>query len=213
MFDQDTVTFLTELKVNNTKEWFAQNKPRYDLNVKKAAAWFCDDIAPRLAARYDTKITSKVFRIHRDLRFSKDKTPYSAHVHISFADAATGAAWMFGLQPDELVVGFGLFAFNKDKLDTWRECVSGTEGDKLQKILSQSEQRGLRVSEPELKRVPKPYSSDHENAVLLRRKGLAIWRDGLDQDTAFGAMGPEKITDALAVFDPLRQWMLQNIPT
>ncbi|WP_371168442.1 DUF2461 domain-containing protein [Aliiroseovarius sp. 2305UL8-7] len=212
MFDTSTVTFLNELKANNTKDWFAANKPTYERHVKDAAASFCDDLAPRLAARYQTDVTSKVFRIHRDLRFSKDKTPYKTNVHVSFRDSATGAAWMFGLQPDTLVVGFGLFAFDRNVLPRWRETVAGAAGDELQGALDKAVASGLRLSELDLKRVPAPYDAQHQNADLLKRKGLAVWRDGLAQEIAFGPQAPKHIAETMQVFDPVRNWLRTYLP-
>ncbi|MCK8464242.1 TIGR02453 family protein [Aliiroseovarius sp. S1339] len=213
MFTRETVSFLKDLQASNSKDWFAANKARYVTHVKDAATQFCDDLAPRLAARYDTKATSKVFRIHRDLRFSRDKTPYNAHVHISFTDTATGAAWMFGLQPDTLTIGYGVFAFDKSKLTQWRDRVAGPDGDKLSILLNPANNGGLRLSEPELKRVPSPHPTDHANADLLRRKGLALWHDGLPLDRAFGVDAPAAIGDAMQVFDPVRNWMVRVLPT
>ena len=212
MFSTETITYLQGLQANNTKEWFEANKAHYVTHIKDAAAQFCDDLTPRLAARYDTKVTSKVFRIHRDLRFSKDKTPYNAHVHIGFTDAITGATWMFALHPDGLVIGFGVFVFEKSKLAQWRDAVAGSAGCELTDILDTACKTGLRLPEPELKRVPSPYEDDHPNANLLRRKGLAIWQDGLPLDRAFGPNAGAAISDAMQVFDPVRNWMLNALP-
>ncbi|SEW29766.1 TIGR02453 family protein [Aliiroseovarius sediminilitoris] len=212
MFTKETLAFLGDLKANNTRDWFTENKARYTLHVKDAAKVFCDDLASRLAARYGTDVTAKMFRIHRDLRFSKDKTPFNAHVHIGFGDAATGAAWMFGLHPDELKIGYGLFAFDKQRLALWRDVVAGSAGDKLTDLLEDARQNGLRIPEPELKRVPSPYPADHPNATLLRHKGLAVWQDAFHLDHALGHDAGTRIADALRAFDPLRNWMVEHLP-
>lgn len=212
MYSQQTIEFLQDLKSNNSREWFAENKTRYETNVKEASARFCDDIAPILAAEFKTDVTSKVFRIHRNLRFSKDKTPYNAHIHISFRDNKTGAAWMFGLDPDRLTLGFGEFQFSKARLVTWRGCVAGKQGQVLSSVLTKAKAAGARVSDPHLKRVPSPFQQDHENADLLRRKGVALWRDGLEQDIA---LGPDAITEIIRefrLFAPMRDWFLKNLP-
>ncbi|MDE9451250.1 DUF2461 domain-containing protein [Aliiroseovarius sp. Z3] len=212
MFTKETTAFLRDLKANNTRDWFAQNKARYSSQVKDAAKTFCDDLAPRLAAQYGTEVTTKMFRIHRDLRFSKDKTPYNAHVHISFSDAATGAAWMFGLQPDDLVIGYGLFAFDKPRLTQWREVVAGPAGDQLSDLFGNAQKAGLRLSEPELKRVPAPYPADHPNSMLLRRKGIAVWQDALSLDQAMGETAGANMANAFHAFDPIRNWMVDRMP-
>ena len=212
MFSKETTVFLQDLKADNTRAWFTQNKARYTSHVKDAAKAFCDDLTPRLAVQYNTDVTAKIFRIHRDLRFSKDKTPYNTHVHISLSDAATGAAWMFGLQPDELVIGYGLFAFDKQRLARWRDVVAGPAGDTLSDLIQEAQNAGLRLSEPDLKRVPSPHPADHQNAILLRQKGIAVWQDGLALVQAMGATAGAEISHALRVFDPIRNWMVEHLP-
>jgi len=211
MFSLETVTFLRALADNNEKPWFEANKPRYITHVRDAARSFCDTLAPRLAAQHNTEVTSKLFRIHRDLRFSKDKTPYNTHVHLSFADAATGASWMVGLQTDSLVVGYGVFAFDKPGLAHWRDVVATDAGDRLSTLLGKAQTQGLRQSEPDLKRVPSPFPADHQNATLLRHKGIALWKDGLPQEAIFGAGGPERINAELDSLTPLRSWMVEAL--
>ncbi|MCK8483110.1 TIGR02453 family protein [Aliiroseovarius sp. S2029] len=212
MFTTETLDFLQDLKANNTRDWFANNKALYETHIKTAAKTFSDDLAQRLAARYRTDVSAKIFRIHRDLRFSKDKTPYNTHVHIGFGDAATGAAWMFGLQPDDLVIGYGMFTFDKPHLTRWREAVQGRPGDQLINLMETARQSGLRLSEPELKRVPSPYPADHRNATLLRRKSIAIWRDDLPLEHALGGDAGADLAHAMRVFDPVRDWMIDHLP-
>ncbi|MDA5093444.1 TIGR02453 family protein [Aliiroseovarius sp. KMU-50] len=212
MFSQESVEFLRELAAHNEKPWFEANKPRYVTHVREAAAQFSDAICPILARRYGTSVTGKLFRIHRDLRFSKDKTPYNTHIHMSFTDGATGAAWMIGLEMDRLVIGYGLFAFDKARLDKWREVVAGSAGVRLHEVLNDAHVQGLSLDPPELKRVPAPYPSDHPNQELLRRKGIALWSGDLPQEKAFGEAAAHDLATAFEVFDPLRNWLVDNLP-
>lgn len=159
-FSDETLSFLRDLSQNNNRVWFQENKPRYEAHIKDAAAQFADALNQRLAATYATGVTSRIFRMQRDLRFSKDKTPYNTHIHIGFADSQTGASWMVGLQTEHLVVGFGIFAFAHDELDLWREAVAGPQGEILQVLHAQATSDGLRISDPELKRVPMAWNAD-----------------------------------------------------
>ena len=202
MLDAETLRFLSDLKANNTRDWFQANKARYDRVMKTPAKWFARVLADELARRYGTQTVPKVFRVNRDLRFSKDKTPYNAHLHMSVADANGGFAWMVGLEPEgRLVLGYGCFAFSSQRLDRFR-AEADRRGGELTKALA-----GFRLNEPELKRVPAPFLRDHSHGEMLRRKGLAAWIDDVPEDIAFGADGPARVADVLGRFDPLRGWL------
>ncbi|MCK0169458.1 TIGR02453 family protein [Aliiroseovarius sp. S1123] len=206
-FSDETLSFLRDLSQNNNRVWFQENKPRYEAHIKDAAAQFADAMAQKLAASYATDVTARIFRMHRDLRFSKDKTPYNTHIHIGFADAQAGASWMVGLQTEHLVVGFGIFAFDRDVLDHWREAVAGPQGEILQVLHAQATSDGLRISDPELKRVPMAWNADHPHGDLLRHKGIVWWNDHVQQREVMGPDGPSMIADELRAMEPLRNWM------
>jgi len=179
-FPPETITFLEDLKANNNRDWFAQNKPAYEQAVKFPAQQFCDLMVDALAELTGEAHDFKIFRVHRDVRFSKDKTPYNAHLHISFVPAkrrGASPAWFFGLAPGKLSLGAGMFGFDKQVLEIYRENVAGPGGRELAGILDKIAGDGIRVSEPELKRVPPGFDKDHVFAENLRRKSLAVWID------------------------------------
>jgi uncharacterized protein (TIGR02453 family) len=155
----------------------------------------------------------RIFRIHRDVRFSKDKTPFNAHLHISFAAGGgckDGApVWMFGLDPGGVTLGAGIFAFPPSQLERWRALCGAPGGARLASTLAALAQDGIRLSDPELKRVPAPYNADHPRGTDLRRKGLTAWIDDLDPALAFGIEGAENCIGRLAklraIFDILAE--------
>ncbi len=93
-FDRSLVRFLTDLKQNNTREWFAGEKERYERNVRDPALAFIEAMQPRLRtiSRHivadSRKMGGSLMRIHRDTRFSRDKRPYKTNVGIQFRHAA-----------------------------------------------------------------------------------------------------------------------------
>lgn len=210
MFTPDSTAFLAALKANNNRDWFQAHKAQYDAALRLPAKAFSTALEAELSHKYDTTTTAKLFRINRDLRFSRDKTPYNTHMHMSFADPATGAAWMVGLEIDRLVIGYGVFAFDKHQLARWRAAVAGPNGLALETALSRFLEQKFRLSEPELKRVPSPYKKDHPRAELLRCKGIAAWQD-LPLGDAFGEAAPARLSGQLSAFDPLRSWMRDHM--
>ena len=174
-FSTDSTAFLQDLAKNNDREWFAANKARYEQYLKKPAAAFAQEMAGKLEALTGTPHKPKVFRIYRDVRFSKDKTPYNTHLRISFApegEAKTPPGWFFGIEQDHVVVGTGVFGYEKAELERFRDRIAGSDGAALEKILGKLKATGVRIGEPYLKRIPAGYDADHPRSDLLRHKGL-----------------------------------------
>lgn len=171
--------FFTELAANNSKAWFDPHKARYIDEIRKPAEFMADLISEDLARITGKAHQPKVFRIYRDVRFSKDKTPLNAHLHVMWGSAdkdALAPSWFFGLSPDYFIVGIGVMSLQGQNLTRYRAFVDSW-GDGLQDALDGVVHIGGELSDwgPEpLKRVPKPYDSDHHHAELLKRKALAV---------------------------------------
>lgn len=198
----ETVRFLAELRDNNDRDWFARHKNRYEQVLKHPGEAFAATMAEELSAWRGASHDYRIFRIHRDVRFSKVKTPFNTHLHISFSAGGgckNGAPiWMFGLDPDGVTLGAGIFAFSNAQLDRWRTLCAGPAGARLASTLAALAQDDIRLSDPELKRVPAPYLADHPCGTDLRRKGLTAWIDTPDPSLAFGMEGPAKCVRRLA---------------
>lgn len=167
--------FLAELKANNNRDWFQDNKKAYEAKVKNPGTSLGEGFAESLAALTGSGMKHKLFRINRDIRFSKDKTPYNTHLHLSWTGGGA-AAFMFGVSPDYVTAGAGVFGLQKEPLDRFRAAIDA-HGDELSAEIDSLVKQGYRIDEPELKRVPAPYDKDHPHGGLLRRKSLALWRD------------------------------------
>lgn len=115
---------------------------------------------------------------------------------------------MFALEPDQLILGAGIFTFAAGQLEAWRTRIAADEGEGIARMVAGLQAAGVRTGEPELKRVPAPYASDHPCASLLRRKGLTAWTDNADTDAALGVDGPVRCARELiklrGLFDLLR---------
>jgi uncharacterized protein (TIGR02453 family) len=179
-FAGDTIGFLKDLKANNTRDWFQANKKTYEAAVKKPAPAFAEVMAGEIEGLTGTPHKPKLFRINRDIRFSKDKTPYNTHIHISWmavdGDAGT-PAWMFGLSPEYCTIGCGVFEFPREALEIYRRRIASNEGDELGRLIDQLKKTGYRINEPALKRVPAGFPDDHPYVELSLHKGIVMWRD------------------------------------
>ncbi len=170
----DARAFLGELSAHNEKAWFTGQKPRYEADLKVPAQHLLDTLAADLN-RHGKPAKTKLFRPHRDVRFSKDKTPYHQHLHMYWDLGATGL--FFGVAPGYVRIGGGVMGLAKTRLTNWRASVDGEAGDQIAAELDILRLRGLIPEEPELKRVPSPYSASHPHSDLLRRKSMTVWQD------------------------------------
>ncbi|TNE61912.1 MAG: DUF2461 domain-containing protein [Alphaproteobacteria bacterium] len=179
------ITFLRELEQNNRRDWFESRRARFDADVKAPAAFLADAIAVRLGERLGTSFGHKIFRLHRDVRFSKDKTPYNTYLRFAFwpasadtAEVVAGPAFYMSIETGRHVCGAGAIHFGDEKLARFRTRVSSakhaTEAAALMSGLAQS---GITFAEPELKRPPAGMVALPENASLIRRKSLVAWHE------------------------------------
>lgn len=212
-FDKQAVAFLQSLQANNTRDWFNDHKKDYERFLKHPAAEFSANICAELEALTATPISHKVFRIHRDVRFSKDKTPYNCHLHISFVpeyEGATPPAWFFGLETNRLVLGAGLFGFDKEQLGHYREKVA-YDAKSLTRVLTPLLNSGYTQPEPELKRVPSGYDKAHPEAELLKRKGLTLWHSFDNTEVATSKNVVDVCMQHFAALHPLVTWLAQKV--
>lgn len=178
----ETRAFLNELADNNSRDWFLANKPRYEAELRLPALALLDTIGADLERATGVRPTPKLFRPHRDVRFSKDKTPYHLHLHMLWSTPHVG--WFLGIGRDYLSAGGGVMGFNKNGLTDWREAIDGPKGAELKDIIADLQTKGARFDPPDLKRVPAPYAKDHPRSELLKRKSMTMWFDLTDQEVA-----------------------------
>lgn len=174
--------FLNTLDDNNTRDWFTGHKDRYEAALKRPSLLLLDQIAAHLQTRSDQPVTTKLFRPHRDVRFSKDKTPYNTHLHMLWQVGQ--AALFFGVAPGYVSFGGGVMAFDRDQITNWRAAVDSDKGGEIADLSGALTAKDYAPDAPELKRVPAPFDKDHPRAELLRHKSFKLWRQLPEQDWA-----------------------------
>ncbi len=206
-FTPDTIAFLKSLKANNSREWFHSNRPAYEQGLKEPSKLFAESMCAALEHTTGVAHRSKIFRINRDLRFSKDKTPYNTHLHISFAPEEENGMWFFGLEPDNLSLGFGVFEFPKARLETVRQQLNGPLGARMMELTTTLEAAGLRIPEPALKRVPAGFEKDHPHSDALRRKGISAWKDFTNAEFVTKPKLVDRVMEQFRAFHPLKEFL------
>lgn len=180
-FPKEGIGFLKELEKNNDREWFQINKTRYQESVEAPAKEFVAVMTGRMRPLIGGPVRGKIFRIYRDVRFSKNKTPYNPLIKIAFAPennknskGCSSPMYFFRLDQETLGLGAGVYEFNDNRsLENYRKQVADDEkGPKLEKLLKNFRQSGLWINEPHYKRVPAEFEKNHPREGLLRHKGL-----------------------------------------
>ena len=100
---------------------------------------------------------SKIFRLNRDLRFSRDKRPYKEQISAVFTSSKHAAGYYLQLSHDALYTGAGSYEMGPDQLTRYRDAVAGKPGEKLIQILATLKKDGFGTSEPTFKRLPSGY--------------------------------------------------------
>ncbi len=186
-FSPDFFAFFEELAAANTREWFQANKPRYTDVVQNELSDFVSAMAPRLkriSKHYlaDPRPNGKtIFRIYRDVRFSKDKRPYKEHAACHFRHAGKGdvhgPGYYFHLEPKEVIFGGGIWKPAPEDLNKIRAAIAG-DAKAWSKIVGNPDLKETfgGVSGDGLKRAPKGYAPDHPHIEDLKRKTFFVIR-------------------------------------
>lgn len=179
-FKPDLVNFLQELRDNNNREWFAENKPRYESDVLTPALEFISEMAdrvPRFAPRF-TAIAKRqggsLMRVYRDVRFSKNKEPYKSNVGIQFRHEAGrdvhAPGYYFHIDPDSVFIGAGLWHPERDALAGIRDAIVDRPRAWVRVRDDKPFRKIFNLAGTSLKRPPRGYDADHALIEDLKRK-------------------------------------------
>jgi uncharacterized protein (TIGR02453 family) len=167
------LAFLEDLEERNTKEFFDANKQVFREQVQAPFAALLDAACGRLRRSVPGLGRPKVFRIYRDLRFSKDKTPYKTSMRAWVAHPSGGVetGYYVDVGPDGMYAGGGRYHWDRPELERLRAAVADPEaGEELARILRRATRKGMEPWLDPLQRMPRPWPADHPRAELLRAR-------------------------------------------
>jgi uncharacterized protein (TIGR02453 family) len=196
-FSPELFAFLRDLAANNDREWFAANKARYVAEVQEPALAFIEDVGLRLpeVSRHlvaDPRTTGgSLFRIHRDVRFSKDKSPYKTHVGIRFRHTQARDVHAPGLylhlEPGSVFMGCGIWHPEGDTLHAIRTAIASRPARWQAVLEDPAFRQSFRLGGEALKRPPAGFDGDHPLIEDLKRKDFIAVTDLTESDaTASG---------------------------
>ncbi|MDV3952823.1 TIGR02453 family protein [Elizabethkingia anophelis] len=175
------LNFLTQLSHNNNREWFTENKPQY----QQAHEYFIsivEQVISELAKtepemeRLDPK--KCVFRIYRDTRFSKDKTPYKTNFGASFfmgqSKGIGEAGYYMHFEPDKSFIAAGLYQPNSDVLKKFRKEISYNKEEFLSIIENPTFKKNFKIEGEKLKKIPQGFEKEDPMAEYLKYKEMIL---------------------------------------
>jgi uncharacterized protein (TIGR02453 family) len=198
----EALEFFEGLEADNSKTYWLQNKEVYDNLVRAPMESLLAELEPEWGE-------GKIFRPYRDVRFSRDKSPYKTNV------AAVVGDGYVQLSAEGLAVGSGMYEMAPDQLQRYREAASEERtGKKLADIVSKARAARLDVAGHDvLKTAPRGYPKDHARIELLRYKGLVTWRNWEPAGWLETKRAKDRIVEFFRLSKPLNDWLRKNVGT
>jgi uncharacterized protein (TIGR02453 family) len=197
----EAIEFFEGLEADNSKAYWTEHKEIYERCVRAPMAELLTELEPEFGE-------GKIFRPYRDVRFSKDKSPYKTNIAATLA----GGGYIH-LNARTLGAGAGIYMMSTDQVERYRQAVvEEPAGSELEETIAVLGRRGIGVaSHDPLKTAPKGFAKEHPRVGLLRNKDLVAW-----QEWPVGAwLGTSRAKKHLITFlravEPLNKWLQRNV--
>lgn len=222
-FPESSLIFLQELSENNNREWFNANKKRYENDLRAPAIELVLALGTALqehfpSVTYDTAVngSGSLMRIYRDIRFSKDKTPYKDLIAMGFPEGRGKKmkASSFGIQISATEAGLmaGVFGFDKEQLTQYRDAVVNDKlGHELLEAVNQVQAAGdYEISGAHYKRPPRGYQlpGDERDDYLLY-SGLWASYPTIPRDVVLSESFVDGVIEHFVNMSPIQQWLVK----
>jgi uncharacterized protein (TIGR02453 family) len=207
-FSREAFRWFAGLEADNSKPYFTSQRQTYDRAVRGAFEAMLELLADDLGGHV------KLFRQHRDVRFSPDKSPYKTTTYGLIVDREESRAALYAqLSSAGLFAGTGYYMLARDQLTRLRAAIDDdASGPALEAAIATAESAGLELFAADLKTAPRGYARDHPRVHLLRHKSLVAGRrldPGPDGITASAAL--EHARSTWGACSALNAWLDQHV--
>ena len=219
-FTTQGMSFLAELEQNNTRDWFHENKSRYEDLIRTPALNFIDDMENDLThlSPYFLAISKKVggslMRVHRDVRFSKDKSPYKTNIGIQFRHEmgkdVHAPGFYVHVEPGECFVGVGIWRPDASALGKIRDAIVERDTFWLSAINDKNFKKNFDLSGESLKTQPRGYDKEHPLIEDLRRKDF-IAISHVDDKKVLSKNFKQHVVKRFAEAEPYMQFLCKAL--
>jgi uncharacterized protein (TIGR02453 family) len=171
-FGTEVQKWFEGLEADNSKEYFAARRDFFEESIRDQMEALLSELQDEFGGE------TKMFRQHRDIRFSPDKSPYKTNTYgVLYATAIASEGLYASISATGLVAGSGYYLMARDQLERYREGVDDDKlGPEFENLVAQARQAGLELWGESLATAPRGYPKDHERIELLRRKNLTLGR-------------------------------------
>ena len=209
----ELLAFLSNLKANNNREWFNENKPEFKGHEKDIKEFFAE-IQEKLRATDEIE-KHKVWRIYRDVRFSKDKTPFKSNFAGSFTRASERlrGGYYLNIEPDNCMVGGGFYAPNSQDLMRIRKEFE-IDDSEIRDILNNATFKKTfgSIQGDEVKTAPKGFSKEHKAIDLIKKKQFYVMKSFTNEEM-MAADFSDKVVETFKVLRPYFDYMSEVLTT
>ncbi len=191
----EALDFYEGLEADNTKTYWTQHKDSYETHVRAPITALCEQLSAEFGP-------VKVYRPYRDLRFSRDKSPYKDHQGAIVGDhyVQVSAAGLF--------VGTGYYQMEPDQISRYRDAVHDDDsGAELEALVAALRRSGYEVGGDRLKTQPRGYAADHPRIELLRHRALVAWRSYGAPNWLETPEAADRVAGAWRELRPLTAWL------
>lgn len=200
----DAVAFYEDLGSSNSREWWTQNTTRYAASVREPMSHLADVLA-------DDFGEARVFRPHRDVRFSKDKTPYKEHQGV-FVAVFPSMGWYVQVSAEGLRTAGGFYRSESDQVARYRAAVDDDlVGERLADLVDTLLDNGFDIGGELLRTRPRGIPADHARLELLRHRNLTASRDHAVGDWLETDEVVARVREDWEALRPLLDWCRQHV--
>lgn len=217
-FPKEGMSFLKQLKKNNTREWFQPRKPDYERLLKFPMQCFIAALGEKMrlvAPEYVFNPHRSVFRIYRDVRFSADKSPYKTNIAAAFAPAGNKQpdelpSFYLHIEPEEVYLGGGIYMPSPDQLKRFRAAIVREPESFLEVVEDRKFKKRFGALQGEkLVTAPKGFAKNHPMLAHLQHKQFYVGTS----NTPELCLTAKFVGEAVKVFTemmPLMQWLREK---
>jgi uncharacterized protein (TIGR02453 family) len=200
----DAVAFFDELGRDNTKAWWQANADRWRASVR-------DPVERLLDALEDEFGPSKMFRPHRDVRFSPDKSPYKDHQG-ALVTSAAGMGWYLQVSADGLMTGGGYYPTGRDQLPRLRAAIDApASGTRLQRIVDDLVAAGFEPRGSQVATRPRGVPADHPRLELMRYTSLVVVKEHGEPPWLGTPAVVDRVREDWRTIRPFVEWLTEHV--
>ena len=220
-FPQSGLAFLRDLAQHNDRDWFEAHRTAWDEGIVPAMLAWCSDLQARLRdvmprLTFVPRVGGSLYRLVRDIRFSKDKRPYKLHVAALLweggAEKQEAPGVYVHVSPHEVIFGGGLYVFEEGRLDRYRKLLHHPQAAaRLQAALATAKKGGLNLDGEKLGKPPRGFDPEGTFAELSKHKGLVVVKSTKPAGWLHSKEALDRSEAVARAYAPLHAWMRDEL--